>query len=139
MFQLFRRKQLALEHIETVIGPNTSFEGHLKCDGNIRIDGVCHAGTIETLGNVVVAHDGRVMANIIAENVSVAGEVHGAIFARGRLEILSTGRVLGDVQVSNFYKDDGAILSGNLVMKGQQEALLQLETAQGILPSHENT
>jgi len=113
---LFKPNRPPLTKIETVIGSNTSFEGHLKCDGNVRIEGLCEGGIIETVGNVVVARQARVAAKIIAEHVSVAGEVTGAIYARGRLEILSTGRVSGDVRVANFYKDEAAILSGQLTM-----------------------
>lgn len=113
---LIKPKRPPLEKIETFIGSNTSFDGHLKCDGNVRIDGVCEGGIIETVGNVVVAPGGRVAAKIIAEHVSVAGEVTGAIHARGYLEILSTGRVSGDVRVANFHKDETGILSGKLVM-----------------------
>ena len=116
MLGIFKSKKIPMDKIETVIGSNTSFEGHLKCDGNIRIDGVCEGGVIETVGNVVVAPQGRVAAKIIAEHVSVAGEVTGGIHARGRLEILSTGRVSGDVRVANFYKDEAGVLSGQLVM-----------------------
>lgn len=116
MLKLFGAPKPPIDKIETVIGSNTSFNGHLKCDGNVRIDGLVEGGTIETVGNVVVTPQGRVTAKIIAEHVSVAGEVTGAIEARGHLEILSTGRVIGDVCVANFYKDEGGILRGKLQM-----------------------
>lgn len=116
MLKLFGVQKPPIDKIETVIGSNTSFNGHLKCDGNVRIDGLVESGTIETVGNVVVTPQGRVAARIIAEHVSVAGEVTGAIEARGHLEILSTGRVIGDVRVANFYKDEGGILRGKLQM-----------------------
>ncbi|RME41149.1 MAG: polymer-forming cytoskeletal protein [Caldilineae bacterium] len=121
MFKLFGAKKPPLDKIETVIGSHTSFEGHLKCDGNIRIDGVVEGGVIETAGNVVISPEGRVAARIIAEHVLVAGEATGGIEARGYLEILSTGRVQGDVRVANFYKDEGGILEGNLHMHSEAE------------------
>lgn len=116
MLKIFGSRKTPIDKIETVIGENTSFNGHLKCDGNIRIDGLCDGGVIETVGNVVVSPQGRVAAKIIAQHVSVAGEVSGAIEARGHLEILSTGKVLGDVRVANFYKDESGILRGKLQM-----------------------
>ncbi len=116
MFDIFKSKKIPFDKIETVIGGNTSFSGHLKSDGNIRIDGMCEDGTIEVVGNVLVSETGRVSAKIIAENVSVAGEVTGEIHAYGRLEIIGDGRVRGDVRVANFYKDESAVLEGNLSM-----------------------
>ena len=66
-------------------------------DGSVRIDGVCEEGVIETAGNIVVGPQAKVAADLIAENVSVSGAVTGKIKASGRLEILSTGKVWGDV------------------------------------------
>ena len=128
MFKLFQKKNLSIDQIETVIGANTSFKGHIKCDGNLRVDGLYEGGVIEAVGNVVVSPEARVTATIIAEHVSVSGEVNGAIYARGHLEILSTGRVDGDVQVQNFYKDDDGILLGNLNMGQELENAPQLKT-----------
>lgn len=113
---LSKPEKQVIDKVETLIGSNTNFNGHLKCDGNIRIEGVCEGGVIETLGNVVVTRQARVGAKIVAEHVSVAGEVNGAIQARGYLEIIGQGRVSGDVQVANFYKDETAVLRGKLVM-----------------------
>lgn len=121
MLKLFKPSQRpVVDKVETLIGANTSFNGTLKCDGNIRIDGVCEGGVIETLGNVVVAAQARVAAKIIANHVSVAGEVSGAIHAQGFLEIIGQGQVSGNVHVSNFYKDDTATLSGELEMTGNR-------------------
>jgi cytoskeletal protein CcmA (bactofilin family) len=50
--------------------------------------------------------------------VSVSGQAKGSIVAKGRLEILSTGRVWADVTVSSFLLDDGGKLHGALKMLG---------------------
>ena len=119
-------RNLALDQFETIIGPNTSFDGHLKCDGSVRIDGVCEGGVIETVGNVVVSPDAMVAADIVARNVSVSGAVTGKIKASNRLEILSTGRVWGDVEVGSFLLDEDGYFRGELVMKEEPEVPPQL-------------
>jgi len=119
-------RDLALDKFETIIGPNTSFDGHLKCDGSVRIDGVCEGGVIETVGNVVVSPDAMVAADIVARNVSVSGAVTGKINASNRLEILSTGRVWGDVEVGSFLLDEDGYFRGELVMKEEPEVPPQL-------------
>lgn len=110
-------KKPPLEKIETVIGPNTNFNGQLKCDGSVRIDGVCEGGRIETIGNIIVGPDAMVAADLVARNVSVSGSVSGRIHASGRLEILSTGRVWGDVEVGSFLLDEEGYFRGEMVMK----------------------
>ncbi len=110
-------KKPPLDKIETIIGPNTNFDGRMKCDGNVRIDGVCEGGVIETVGNVIVSPNAMVAADIVARNVSVSGAVTGKIKASGRLEILSTGRVWGDVEVGSFLLDEDGYFRGQLVMQ----------------------
>ena len=119
-------KNISLEKFETIIGPNSSFDGHLKCDGSVRIDGVCEGGTIETVGNVVVTPDAMVAADIVARNVSVSGAVTGKIKASNRLEILRTGRVWGDVEVGSFLLDEDGYFRGQLVMQEEPEVPPQL-------------
>ena len=112
-----RNKGAPIEKIETVIGPNTNFRGRLVCDGSVRIDGVCEEGVIETVGNIVVSPQAQVAAELIAENISVGGSVTGKIKASGRLEILSTGKVWGDVDVGSFLLDEEGYFKGNLTMR----------------------
>jgi cytoskeletal protein CcmA (bactofilin family) len=114
---LGRNKSAPIDKIETVIGPNSSFRGRLVCDGSVRIDGVCEEGVIESLGNIVVGPQAKVAADLIAENVSVSGAVTGNIKTSGRLEILSTGKVWGNVDVGSFLLDEDGYFRGNLAMK----------------------
>lgn len=115
------RNNVPIDKIETVIGPNTNFRGTLICDGSVRIDGVCEEGLIKTLGNIVISPEAKVAANLIAENISVGGAVTGRITASGRLEILSTGKVWGDVDVGSFLLDEEGYFRGSLIMKDEPE------------------
>jgi cytoskeletal protein CcmA (bactofilin family) len=112
-----------VDKIEAVIGPAASFNGHLKCDGSVRIDGFCE-GTIETAGNVIIGERAQVVADIIAENISVSGAVNGSITARGRLEILSMGRVWADIAVTSFLIDEGGFFRGKSIMSSGPEPSL---------------
>ena len=122
-------KNPPFDKIETIIGPNTNFDGHLTCDGSVRIDGVCEGGRIETVGNVIISPDAMVAADIVARNVSVSGAVTGKIKASNRLEILSTGRVWGDVEVGSFLLDEDGYFRGELVMQEGPEIPPQLVEA----------
>jgi len=118
---LGKNKNAPIDKIETVIGPNTSFKGTLICDGSVRIDGVCEEGLIKTVGNIVVSPQAKVAADLEAENVSVSGAVTGKIKTSGRLEILSTGKVWGDVNCSSFLLDEDGFFRGQLAMKDEPE------------------
>jgi cytoskeletal protein CcmA (bactofilin family) len=119
----------ASDRIENVVGPTATFVGELKCDGGVRIDGVFQ-GTLETMGNVIVGETAKVLADIVGRNISISGAVKGNITASGRLEILSTGLVWGDIQVASFLIDEGGVFSGKSQMPAEFEPLL-LEGEQG--------
>jgi cytoskeletal protein CcmA (bactofilin family) len=51
-----------------------------------------------------------------AQNVSVAGALKGTVKAAGRLEILSNGRVWGDISVASFLIDEGGFFRGQSIM-----------------------
>lgn len=126
MNSVFRRESRpAPDQIEAVIGQRATFDGRLRCDGSVRIDGTFEAGAIETLGNVLITETGRVMADIKAKTVSVAGAFKGTITA-DRVELLEGGRLWGTINVKSFLLDEGAHFDGQLVMQGPAaaEALL---------------
>jgi cytoskeletal protein CcmA (bactofilin family) len=106
--------------IENVLGPSASFQGRLKTEGNVRVDGYFD-GAIETTGNVIIGEAAKITAEIVANNVQVWGAVKGNIRAAGRLEILPSGRVWGDIDVSSLLIDEGGVFRGDRVTIGDQE------------------
>jgi cytoskeletal protein CcmA (bactofilin family) len=113
----------ASDRIENVIGPTATFVGELKCDGGVRIDGVFQ-GSVETMNNVIIGETAKVVADIVGRNVSISGAVKGNIIASGRLEILSTGLVWGNIDVASFLIDEGGVFSGRSEMPVEFEPLL---------------
>lgn len=112
--------------IENVLGPTGEFKGALKAQGNIRIDGL-YEGSIETTGNVIVGESAKIMADITANNVQVWGAVKGNVVATGRLEILPTGRVWGDIKVTSLLIDEGGLFRGKSIMAGNEREPFLLE------------
>jgi cytoskeletal protein CcmA (bactofilin family) len=106
--------------IETVIGPTANFKGTLQSDGGLRIDGMVE-GAVQIAGNLIIGENGKVVADIVAQNISVAGAIKGTIKAAGRLEILSTGRVWGDIAVTSFLIDEGGFFRGQSIMAGEPD------------------
>ena len=115
--------------IENVVGPRASFEGRLKTEGNVRVDGYFD-GAIETSGNVIIGEAAKVTADITANNVQVWGAVKGKISAQGRLEILPSGRVWGDISVSSLLIDEGGVFRGDHVTIGDQQEAFPAEPPQ---------
>jgi cytoskeletal protein CcmA (bactofilin family) len=129
----FRRdSRPAPDKIEAIIGPRATFDGRLRCDGSVRIDGTVEGGFIETLGNVLITEAARVVADIKAKTVSVAGAYKGIITA-DRVELLEGGRLWGTINVRTFLLDEGAHFDGQLVMRGTEtdQPLLMARPGEG--------
>ncbi len=106
--------------IETVLGANANYSGNLIANAGVRIDGGFD-GLIDINGPLVIGEGARVVAETIrAQNVSVAGSVKGNIVAE-KVEILSTGRVYGDLTVAAFITEEGAVLRGAITMRDADE------------------
>jgi cytoskeletal protein CcmA (bactofilin family) len=106
--------------IENILGPTASFQGQVKTEGNVRIDGYFE-GSVETIGNVIIGEAAKVSADIVANNVQVWGAVTGSISASGRLEILPSGRVWADIKVTSLLIDEGGLFRGKSIMAGDEK------------------
>ena len=121
--------------IETVIGPTANFKGSIQSDGGLRIDGVFE-GSIQITGNLIVGESGKVIAEVTSQNVSVAGALKGTVKAAGRLEILSSGRVWGDISVASFLIDEGGFFRGQSIMPGEADMPLLDSPAAASAPEY---
>ncbi len=110
---------------ETVLGVSTVIKGSLSCKGNIRLDGQ-FTGTLDITGNVLVGEQAVIKADIDANNVSIAGEVHGNVTGK-RVQILQSGRVWGDINAESLATDDGAIIDGKVSMQPKTEIVDDLD------------
>jgi cytoskeletal protein CcmA (bactofilin family) len=117
---VFRRESRPVpDQIEATIGVRSTFDGRLRCDGSVRVEGTVEGGIIEALGNVLITETARVKADIKAKTVSVAGAYNGTITA-DRVELLEGGRLWGAIHVHSFLLDEGAHFHGQLIMQGAE-------------------
>ena len=99
------------EQSNSVIGHDNVFSGELRSDGLLRIDGD-YKGVIRGHGVVVVGQRGRIQGDIYARKVRVGGKVKGNIYALERVDILSTGKVIGDVYTKRCQLEEGMNFTG---------------------------
>lgn len=104
-----------LDSVETLIGANATFEGNLKTDKTVRIDGKV-VGDIETTAGVLVGADAVIEGNIAAEIVMLGGTVKGNISAPEGIEILPKARMLGDLKTNILTIAEGAYFEGKSLM-----------------------
>jgi cytoskeletal protein CcmA (bactofilin family) len=101
--------------IESVIGAGVHYQGALTGHGGVRIEGTFD-GDINIKGPLVVGENAKITADIRAGAVIVSGHVKGNIVA-DKVELLSTGRVWGDLITTAFASEEGAFLRGQVRME----------------------
>jgi cytoskeletal protein CcmA (bactofilin family) len=65
---------------------------------------------------VVIAETGRWKGNLVADVVVVAGEVSGNITASGKIELLASAKVIGNLRCPVIAIATGAIHEGRMDM-----------------------
>ena len=99
----------------TVIGPGISIEGEVSSDDEVVVAGTVR-GKVSVEGALVVEANGVVEADIGAQSVSIGGQVTGNVTAADRVDLLSGGRLIGDVKTARLTIADGAAFKGNVDM-----------------------
>lgn len=103
--------------VETVVGPSVNVEGDFSSEGDIIVKGSV-TGTIYTSRLLLAEQGSKIFANVQAGSAKIAGEVKGNMKIRETLELSSTARVLGDVEVRTLSVEPGAVLYGKVSMTG---------------------
>jgi len=117
---MFRRDPDAgLERVETVIGRGATVNGTLNGTGTLRVDGKVE-GQVVHRGDVVVGETGLIEAAIQARNITVAGEIRGSVEAEGKLELIATGKLTGDIKVAALIINEGAFFQGSCAMRSAE-------------------
>ena len=116
--------------VETIIGPGATIKGEIHSRGTVRVDGNVE-GKVNADGSVIVGEKGVVNAEVTAGLVVIGGTVHGKVNGREKVEILSTGRLYGDVSTkpAKFVVAEGVIFEGRCTMGQAEEAKQALPKA----------
>lgn len=105
----------ASEPIRTTLGKETVFHGTMRFETSLKIDGTFE-GEIESNGFLYVEEGAVIRADIRVGSVVVGGIVHGNITARDKLEMLTTGKVYGNVTTTKLKIADGVVFEGKCEM-----------------------
>lgn len=111
MFGSKKIRTSAIGEIETIIGKDTQLKGSVKAQGTIRIDGEFE-GDIDSEQDIIIGESGRVTAKINARNVLISGILQGNVNAAGRLELMSSGKLYGDIKANALIIGEGAVFKG---------------------------
>lgn len=101
----------------TRLGAGARFEGRVTGDTDVTVEGTLD-GEIRLRRDVTVAQGGIVKGSIEARRVRIAGTVEGNVKGQDVVEILPSGRLIGDVVAPSMVIADGAFFKGSVEMTG---------------------
>ncbi len=121
----------------TVLGPSVALRGELTADEDLLIEGQFD-GSIHLRDHcLTVGAQGQVKADIEVSRAVIQGAITGNITALERIEILKTGRVMGDLVAPGIAIEDGAYFKGSIEIlreegrpAGHPASLARAETAE---------
>src|SRR6476659_2386027 len=96
------------------IGQGIRIKGEITGSEDLTVDGPVEGKLQLTNGSLTVGPNGTVKADITAREVIVRGRVEGKILGRDRVQLSSTGNVIGEVQTQRLAIEDGAVLRGKV-------------------------
>jgi cytoskeletal protein CcmA (bactofilin family) len=112
--------------LETIIGPESTFQGSVKSKNSVRVDGKLEGGVSEANG-VIIGEKGQVDGDINARIVIVGGKITGNITATHSLEILTKAQVYGDIHTGLLTIGEGATFEGNCVMSTEKNKVIEMD------------
>ncbi len=102
--------------VKTVLSRGVTLKGELSGREDVSIDGDFE-GQIRVSGaGVTIGVNGRVTAEVEADEIVVEGRFDGSLRARQRLVIRRSGHVTGEIETSRLAIEDGAVVRGRVEM-----------------------
>ena len=105
---------------ESIIAQEDTFEGEVKTITGVRVLGTVR-GTIESQRSVRIESGAVVEADIMADEVVIAGRFSGSLICRNRVEITATGHVTGKVETQKLQLNEGGFFNGELRMQNASD------------------
>jgi cytoskeletal protein CcmA (bactofilin family) len=117
---IFQRDgESGVKDVETIIGSTVKVDGNFVGAGDIVVEGHI-SGTLKTSKNLRVGETAVIKADVEAAGIIVAGEIRGHVACSGRIELLATGKIFGNVDTQTIAVAHGAVLHGKVSMAGHE-------------------
>lgn len=99
------------------ISKGALIEGELIAETDIRVDGKIK-GILQCSSKVVIGKSGELEGDIRCKEATIEGKVFGKLEVNGLLYLKRSAEVDGDVSYKRLIVEEGAVVSGTLLMSG---------------------
>jgi len=103
--------------VKAILGKGSEFEGKLRFEGTVRIDGR-FKGEVSSSGTLIVGEQANIEGDLEVDTAIISGQVQGNVKAKSRIELHSPAKVAGDVKAPVLVVQEGVTFDGNCQMSG---------------------
>src|SRR5579863_8935241 len=96
------------------ISQGIKIKGEVTGSEDLFVDGQVDGKLSLTNGSLTIGPNGSVKADVTAREVIVRGKVEGKVTGRDKVQLWSTGQIIGEVQTDRLAIEDGAMLRGKV-------------------------
>jgi len=107
-----KKREIEDDKITGFFDKDTEIKGDLTFRGSFRIDGL-FKGKINSDSYLIIGENGQVEADVKIGYITINGEIKGNIQAKEKVEINSSGRVIGTIITPKLVVQEGAYLESN--------------------------
>ena len=120
--------ELLKHHLVALLEPGAEIEGKIRInEGMVRFNSH-FKGEVSGDGDVVIAEQGEVEADVNVKSVTVTGKLKGNVHVQDRLEIRERGMVLGNIYTPILIVEPGGYFDGECHMPAATNLAISSET-----------
>ncbi len=104
-----------------LLGADVHFEGSLRFEGTLAIDGIVIGAVTASVGSgslLSINQQAQITGDVTADMVLISGRVQGDVHARQRVELMRTAHLVGDIYTKDIMVEGGAGFEGFCHMEG---------------------
>jgi cytoskeletal protein CcmA (bactofilin family) len=108
-------KKTSEENLNTILAKGAFFNGKLRIEGGIRIDGDFD-GELDATGVVVVGKDGLLKGDFRVKDAVIGGRLIGNLTAQQKIELQAGAHVEGDLHCKGIVIEHDVFFDGSCKM-----------------------
>ena len=86
----------APDDVKAILGKGSEFEGKLRFEGTVRIDGK-FKGEVHSEGTLIVGRDAVIEGDVIVDSAIISGDIRGNVKAKSRVEMRAPAKLFGNL------------------------------------------
>ena len=115
---MVRALRMRFTYMQAHIGPSIVIKGDVLAQEPISVSGRIEGRIQVESHNVTIAPGAHVEGSIVAGTIIIGGTHQGTLESKGRIQLLGTAVVDGDLAAPRIAMEDGALLRGRVVAAG---------------------